>query len=122
MSVSTSPLSIRKRSSSIGSASLTAPAVPERLGLLDEAQPQPEVGAVAEHLAHAVGEEAAGHDHVLDAVPAQPLEHEGDERPVDELDDRLGDVRGQRAQARAFAADEDHRLRYASPLIPPIPS
>ena len=45
--------------------------------------------------------------------PREPLEHVGDERPVDERDDRLGHGRGQRPQPRALAADEDHRLHQA---------
>ena len=81
-----------------------------RLGLLDEAQPQPVLRAVAEHVAHGGGQEAARHDDVVDAVAGQPLEHVGDERAVDERDDGLGDGRGQRPQARPLAADEDHRL------------
>jgi hypothetical protein len=40
-------------------------------------------------VAYAVREEAAGQDHVIDAVATQPLEHEDDERAVDQRDDRL---------------------------------
>ena len=63
----------------------------ERPRLLDVAQPHAEAAAVAEHGAHAVGHVAARHHHVVDAVAAQPVEHEADERPVDERHDRLGD-------------------------------
>ena len=91
-----------------------------RLGLLDVAQADPQPRAVAEHAADALGHEPAREDHVVDAVAAQPLEHERDEGPVDQPHDRLGDVRGQRAQAGAFAAGQDHRLRCGSP--PPMPS
>ncbi len=47
-----------------------------RVGLLDEAQPDPVGRAVTEHVAHARREKATGHDHVVDPVRAQPLEHE----------------------------------------------
>ena len=97
-----------------------------RVGLLDEAQADPQPGAVAEHVAHARREKAAGHDHVVDPVLAQPLEHERDERPVDQRHDGLGHGRGQRAQPRALAADEDHGLhqppRRAARLPRPTPS
>ena len=89
---------------------LQRPARAERLGLLDVAQPHAVRAAVAEHVADAAGEEAAGHDHVVHAVAAQPLEHEGDERAVDERHDRLRDRRGQRPQPRPLAAGEDQRL------------
>ncbi len=83
-----------------------------RVGLLDEAQADPEPRAVAQHVAHRGGEEAAGHDHVLDAVRAQPFDHVHDERPVHERHERLGHGGGQRAQTGALAADEDHGLHY----------
>jgi hypothetical protein len=86
-----------------------------RLGLLDEAQAQPVLRAVAEHVAHGGGQEAARHDDVVDPVAAQPLEHVGDERAVDERYDGLGDRRGQRPKARPLAPDQDHRL-HATPL------
>ena len=85
-----------------------------RLGLLDEAQPDAELRPVAEHVAHAGGEEAARHDHVVDAVAAQPLEHVDDERPVDERHDRLGDGRRQGPQSRPLPAHEDHRLHCSA--------
>ena len=108
MSVSTSPLSMRKRSSSsvLGELQRAAGAQRARAPRRSAAR-IPNARAVAEHVAHAVGEEAAGHDDVVDAVAAQPLEHVGDERPVDQRDDGLGDRRGQRPQPRALAADED---------------
>ncbi len=86
-----------------------------RVGLLDEAQADPEPGAVAEHVANAGGEEAAGHDDVLDAVHTQPFEHVRDEGPVDQRHDGLRDRRGQRPQAGALAADEDHGLHSGPP-------
>ena len=94
---------------------------PARLGLLDEAQAQPVLRAVAQHVAHRGGQEAARHDDVVDAVARQPLEHVGDERAVDERDDRLGHRRGQRPQARALAADEDHRLHVRPVTIARCP-
>ena len=86
----------------------------ERLGLLDVAQAHAERRAVAEHVAHAGGHVPAGHDDVVDAVAAQPVEHEGDERPVDERDDRLGHGGGQRPQPRALAAGQDERLHQTA--------
>ena len=86
----------------------------ERRRLLDVAQLDAEGAAVAEHVAHAGGHVPAGDDDVVDAVRAQPVEHEGDEGPVDERDDRLGDRRGQRAQPRAFAARQDQRLHQTA--------
>ena len=109
-SVRTSPLSIRKRSSRRSSAYFSAPAVPRGSGSSTKRSRTPYARAVAEHVAHARRQEAARHDDVVDAVAVQPLEHVGDERPVDERHDRLGDRRGQRAQPRPLAADEDHRL------------
>ena len=47
---------------------------------------------------------------MLDAVSAQPLDHVGDERPVDERHDGLGDRRGERPQPRALAPRQDQRL------------
>ena len=47
-----------------------------RVGLLDEAQFDSQARAVSEHVAHAGREKATGHDHVVDPVPLQPLEHE----------------------------------------------
>ena len=50
----------------------------------------------------------------------RPFEHEGDERPVHERDDRLGHGRGERAQARALAPDQDHGLhRPAARAVAP---
>ena len=116
MSVSTSPLSIRKRSSSSGSANLSAPPVPSGARLLDVAQPDPERAAVAEHVAHAA-RPGARTTCTTSSTPwrAQPVEHEGDERPVDERDDRLRDGRGQRPQPRALAAGQDQRLHRDPP-------
>ena len=67
-SVSVSPLSIRKRSSSMSSANFNAPPVPKRSRLLQVAQPHADRRAVAEHVAHAVGQVPAGHHDVVDAV------------------------------------------------------
>ena len=86
----------------------------QRLRLLDVAQADPVAAAVAEHVAHAGREEPARHDHVVDAVTAQPVEHEGDERPVDQRHDRLGDGRGQGPQARPLAAGEDQCLHRSA--------
>jgi hypothetical protein len=85
----------------------------ERLRLLDIAQADPVTAAVAEHVAHAGREEPARHDHVVDAVPAQPVEHEGDEGPVDKRHDGLGHGGGQGPQARALAAGEDQSLHLS---------
>jgi hypothetical protein len=57
----------------------------------------------------------ARHHDVVDAVAAQPVEHERDERPVDERHDGLRHRGGERAQARAFAAGEDQRLHQPAP-------
>ena len=89
---------------------LERPARAARLGLLDEAQAQPVGRAVAQHVADARGQEPARHDDVVDAVRPQPLEHVGDEGPVDERDDGLRDGRRQRPQPRALPADEDDGL------------
>ena len=57
---------------------------------------------------------AAGDDDVLDAVRAQPVEHEGDERAVDERHDRLRDRGGERAQPGALAPGQDERLHQTA--------
>jgi len=67
-----------------------------RVGLLDEAQADAEVRAVAEDVADLRRLEAAGHDHVVDPVAAEPFEHVDHHRAVDERDDGLGHRRGQR--------------------------
>ena len=48
----------------------------ERPRLLDVAQPDAERAAVAEHVAHAAGQVPARHHDVVDAVAAQPVDHE----------------------------------------------
>ena len=85
----------------------------ERARLLDEPQLDPEPAAVTEDRAHAVGHVAARHHDLVDAVAAQPVEHEADEGPVHERDDRLRMGGGERAQARALAPREDQGLHYA---------
>ena len=88
----------------------------ERLRLLDIAQADPVRAPVAEHVAHARREEPARHHDVVDAVAAQPVEHERDERAVDERDDRLRHGGGQRAQPRPLPAGEDQRLHQPAPF------
>src|SRR3954447_7185517 len=88
---------------------------------LQVAQPHAGGRAVAEHGAHPGGEMPAGHDDVVDAVHAQPVEHERDERPVDQGDDRLRHRGGQRPQPRPLASREDQRLHQPCPPRP-IPS
>ena len=75
---------------------------------------------IAQHAPHPVGQVPAGHHDVVDAVRAQPVEHERDERPVDERHDGLWHGRGERPQPRPLAADENHSLHQSPPL--PTPS
>jgi len=84
-----------------------------RLGLGQETQADSQLGAVAQHGANEVGHEAAGHHDVIDAMRAQPCQHEDDERAVNQRDDRLGQARGQRPQPRSLATHQDHRLHQA---------
>ena len=70
---------------------------------------------------------AAREDHVVDAVAAQQVDLVRHERPVDQRHHRLGARVGERAQARARAAHEQHGLRHAGPTptwagIRPMPS
>ena len=80
----------------------------ERLVLLDVADRRPARDRVAERRAQVLGPEAAGHDHLVDPVAAEPVDHVADERAVDERQRRLRLGQRQRPQARALAADEDH--------------
>ena len=89
-----------------------------RVGLLDVAQAQPVRRAVAEDVAHGRGQVAHRHHHVVDAVDLQPLEHVGQERPVDQRDDRFGDRGRQRPEPGPLAADEDHRLHSWASVTP----
>jgi hypothetical protein len=89
---------------------------PARLRLLDEAQPDAELLAVAQDVADARGQEPAAEDHVVDAVAPEPLEHVDDERAVDERDHRLGHGGGQRPQPGSLAAHEDHSLHQERPM------
>ena len=89
---------------------------PERVGLLDVTDAYPELLPVAQHAPHAVGHEPARQDHLVDAVPSEPVDHERDVRAVGQRDDRLGDRRGQRPQPRSLAAGEDQRLHRARTL------
>ena len=59
----------------------------------------------AERLAQHVGQEAAGEHHLPHAVPGQPLDHVGEERPVDQGQRRLGHGLGERPQPRPLPAD-----------------
>jgi len=86
----------------------------ERPRLLDVAKPQPVRRAVAEDVADPGGEVPAAHDDVVDAVAPQPVEHEGDERPVDQRHHRLRHRRGEGSQAGPFAAGQDQRLHPVS--------
>ena len=88
----------------------------QRPRLLEVAQAQADRLAVAQHGAHAGGHVPARHHDVVDAVRAQPVEHERDERPVDQRDDRLRHRGGQRPQPRALATGEDERLHSTSGL------
>jgi hypothetical protein len=108
---------MKKRSSSSSSAYFRAPPVPSGVGLLDVGERDPVVAAVAEHRTHAVGEEATGEDRLIDAVPTQPLEHVGHERPAGERHHRLGNPGGERPQPGPLPTDEDQCLHYR-----PIPS
>ena len=85
----------------------------ERDRFLDVAQPHAERRPVAEHVAHPGREVAAAHDDVVDVVMAQPVDHEGDEGPVDERHDGLRHGRGERPQPRALPAGEDQRLHVS---------
>src|SRR5436190_15417907 len=98
---------------------LQRPRRPARFGLLDEAQAQAHGGAVTKHVAHAGGQKAARHDHVIDAVPAEPLEHEGDEGTVHQRHHRLGNGGGERAQAFALAPHENDRLHQRAASCAP---
>ena len=65
---------------------------------------------VTEHALDAVGEEPAGEDRLGHAVAAQPVEHEGEERPAREGQDRLRGGEGEGPEPGALAAREDERL------------
>ena len=76
------------------------------LGLDDEANRGPRPLLLAgERLAQDVGQEAAGEDHLADAVPGEPLDHVGEEGAVDERQRRLRHGLGQRPQPRPLAPD-----------------
>ena len=89
--------------------------MPQRLGLGDVADPRPGRSPLAQRLAQDVGQEPAGKHDLGHAVACQPLDHVGEEGPVDQGQRRLRDRLGQRAQPGAFAADEDDRLHRLSP-------
>jgi len=80
----------------------------ERLRL-DAVLEREAVRARAEVLLDRRREIPAAEDGPRDAVAAQVLERIGEERPVDEREHGLGPARGQRAEAGALPADEDHR-------------
>jgi hypothetical protein len=84
----------------------------ERLVLDHVPQPHPPVD-VAEDLAHAVGHEAAGEDHLVHAVGAEPIQHEGQERPARERHHGLGRGERERPQPRPLAARQDERLHVS---------
>ena len=71
---------------------------------------------VAEHAPDAVGHEAAGQDHLVDAVAAsQSSMNDRNGRPASGITG-FGRRVGERPQPRALAAREDQRLqRYLAP-------
>jgi hypothetical protein len=87
---------------------------PERLvlGLVLEPQSLPLLAEVVLDL----GREVAAREHgALDAVAAQVLEGEREQRPVDERQHVLPRALGQRAEPGAEAADEDDRGQRQCP-------
>ena len=69
-----------------------------------------ELGAVAEVGADVVGHERDRHDDVVEAVPREQLHDVLHHRHVGDRHHRLGLVARERAQTRALAAGQDHRL------------
>ena len=79
----------------------------ERRGLDQIANRQPDVRAVAEDLFDAAGLVVQAEDHLGDARHLlQQVELVVQERPIENRNDGLGRVQGQRTQPRAFAAGE----------------
>ena len=87
----------------------------ERLVLLDVGDLRAPGDLVAERRAQRLGPEAAGHDHLVDPVAAEPVDHVADERAVDERQRRLRLGQRQRAQPRPLPADEHDRLHHGPP-------
>jgi hypothetical protein len=73
---------------------LDRPGRAPRLGLSQVAQTRAAGLAIAELLTQRVWHETAGEDHLLHPMARQPIDHVGDQRPVDERDDRLRDRLG----------------------------
>ena len=88
----------------------------ERLVLLDVADLRATRDGVAERGAQALRLEAAGHDHLIDPVAAEPVDHVADERAVDERQRRLRLGQGQRTKPRSLAADEHDGLHHERPM------
>ena len=77
----------------------------QRARLGDVADPGATVVLVPQRLAQHVGQEAAGEHHLPHPVPGQPLDHVGEERPVDQRQGGLGHGLGERPQPRPFTSD-----------------
>ena len=65
--------------------------------------------AVAEHRLDEVGEVADGEGQPGEAVDAKLLDEQLEDRAIADREQRLGQNRGERPEARALAAREDHR-------------
>ena len=72
-----------------GEADRPGGAAPVGLGHIGELDPA--VLALAQRLAQLVGEEAAGEDRLGHPVGSQPLDHVGEEGPIDQRQRRLRD-------------------------------
>ena len=83
------------------------------LGGVDHADP--ELGAVAEPVADVVRLEGDGDDDVVEAVLLQQVDDVFHHRPVRQRHHRLGDIRGEGAQAGPLAAGHDHGLHGGDP-------
>ena len=74
--------------------------------------------AIAEHLLHRLRQEAAREDRLVHAVALEPIQHEGEERPVGQRHHRLWYGERQGAQPRSLAPREDQRLQLSSSSLP----
>ena len=101
---------------------------PERLFLLDVDDRRTAGDRVAERLPQVLGPKAAGHDHLVDPVAADPVDQIADERAIDERQRRLRLGQRQRSQPGPLSPDEhqgSHQLETRPTVVGvqrPIPS
>ena len=91
------------------------PAVPQRLGLGHVADPRPRPARPRRSASRSTsGRKPQARTTSSTPCAAEPLDHVGEEGPVDQRQRRLRHRRGQRPQPRPFAADQDDRLHQLS--------